>query len=39
MNSSEENIKFSVLIPVYNVEIHWLQRAIESVVNLSLIHI
>lgn len=33
MNSSEENIKFSVLIPVYNVEIHWLQRAIESVVN------
>ena len=33
MNSSGENIKFSVLIPVYNVEIHWLQRAIESVAN------
>ena len=33
MNSSGDNIKFSVLIPVYNVEIHWLQRAIESVAN------
>lgn len=26
------DIKFSILIPVYNVEIHWLERAIESVV-------
>lgn len=30
---SEQKLKFSVIMPIYNVEIHWLEKAIQSVKN------